>query len=172
MRITINKVVDAFWLFYESIHDKEFRKTKNFHQMGERELAPLVRTFLLGAFGYQVTPEFRSHLPGNLTGQGSIDFIVGDVAVEFAVRRYDKGGSSLSNVTNATEIKKLMKFEGLSLLVLFDMSDRPYEASDIDRYREWVSLGKGNHRRYPFSVAYFYRNEENEPVYMLKRIRA
>ena len=171
MRVTITQVVDAFQLFYESIHDKEFRKTKNFHQMGERELAPLVRTFLLGAFGYRVTPEFRSHLPGSLTGRGSIDFIVGDVAVEFAVRRYDKGSSSLSTVTNSTEIKKLMKFDGLSLLVLFDMSSEPYEPADIERYRDWVSLGKGNHKRYPFSVAYFYRNEDDEPDCMLKRIR-
>lgn len=156
MQVRVRDVVAAFELLYASIHEREFRKTLPLNRYGERDLAPLVRTFLLGWFGH-VSPEARSRLPGSLTGEGSIDFIVGDVAIEFAVRRQRDRRSALSDVTNATEVKKLMKHPGRSVLVLYDFSKDAFEREDLERYREWRSLGRGNHKVSAFNVAYFFR---------------
>ncbi len=156
MATTVSEVVAAFQHLYESIHDRDFCKTLPLRTYNERTLAPLVRTFLLGWFGH-VSPEQRAALPGTLTGEGSIDFVVDGVAIEFAVRQPNKGKAALSDVTNATEIKKLLKHDGLAVLILYDFSKRPFEHEDLVRYRHWKSLGQGNHRRSAFNLAYFYR---------------
>jgi hypothetical protein len=156
VRVTVSEVVRAFEVLYDGIHDRAFRKTLPMHTYGERALAPLVRTFLLGWFG-RVSPEQRSSLPTCLTGEGSIDFVIGNVAVEFAVRRPAEGRTPLSDVTNSTEIIKLMRHDGPALLVLFDLSPRPLDREALERYRRWRSLGKGNHRKSAFNVAYFHR---------------
>lgn len=153
---TISSVVDAFRLFYDALHQREFRKTLPMNKYSERDLQPMVRTLLLGYFGH-VSPEVQSRLPGGLTGYGSIDFVVGDVAIEFAVRRPWEGRLPLSSVTNSTELRKLLLHKGKSLLVLYDFSKDPFSAEDLNRYREWQSLGKGNHKRNVFHVAYFYK---------------
>ena len=162
MATTIQEVVRAFEHLYASIHDREFRKTLPLHKYRERDLAPLVRTFLLGWFGH-VLPEQRSRLPSALTGKGSIDFVVDGVAIEFAVRRPDEGKASLSEVTNATEVHKLLKHDGLALLVLYDFSRKPFSEEDLDRYRTWKSLGQGNHKTSAFNVAYFFR-QSGRPI--------
>jgi hypothetical protein len=111
-----------------------FRKTLKFNTYNERALAPLVRTFLLGWFG-QVSPEIQSAHRGCFSGYGSIDFRVGNVAIEFAVRTRRQGNSALSDVTNANEIKKLLKYQGSAVLVLYDFSARPFTKHDLNRYR-------------------------------------
>jgi len=173
MTATINEVVVAFELLFNSCHDKDFKKTLKLNEWCEREMLPLVRTFLLGYFGESIIPEARSRLPGTLTGNGYIDFIVDDVAVEFAVRKPTASKSNVSATVNANEIKKLMKYDGLSLLVLFDFSKTPYSEEQIERFREWPSLGRGNHKKSPFNVAYFYVAKQRpvELDYYLKQIR-
>jgi hypothetical protein len=155
--IRIKQIVNAFALLYAAIHDRHFRKTLKFNTYNERALAPLVRTFLLGWFGH-VSAEVQSVLPGSLTGYGSIDFLIGNVAVEFAVRRRQEGKSPLSDVTNSNEIKKLIKHPGPAVLVLYDFSARPFDKDDLNRYRDWRSLGQGHHKISSFNVAYFYRS--------------
>ena len=152
MPVAVRDVIGAFEILYESLFDRGFRKTYGFHEFGERELLPLVRVFLLGWFG-GVTPELQSKLAGGLTGKGRIDFLVGDVAVEFAVRRPRDRKATLSQVTNATEMKKLMQFDGRAVLILFDFSASPFNREDLTRYRDWPSLGKGNHKRSAFNAA-------------------
>jgi hypothetical protein len=172
--VRIGEIVDAFALLYAAIHDRHFRKTLKFNTYNERALAPLFRTFLLGWFG-QVSPEAQSALPGSLTGCGSIDFLIGNVAVEFAVRRRQEGKSPLSDVTNSNEIKKLIKHQGPAVLVLYDFSAQPFDKDDLNRYRDWRSLGQGNHRISPFNVAYFYRSPgrpiSNQPITLNVRPR-
>ncbi len=158
MATTVQQIVQAFEHLYESIYDREFRKTLPLHQYSERELAPLVRSFLLGWFGH-VSPEKRCRLPGSLTGQGAIDFVVDGVAIELAVRRPGEGKAALSDVTNATEVRKLLKHDGLAVLILYDFSSRPFEQEDLARYRSWKSLGQGNHKMSAFNVAYFCRRK-------------
>lgn len=169
MTITVQEVVEVFEFLFDSLNRRDFRKTLPLNKMNERQLLPLVRTYLLGRF-WDVTPEARSSLPGSLTGRGSIDFVVGDVAIEFAVRRPTDPRRNLSEVHNATEIKKLLRHDGRAVLILFDFSRSPFEETDIDRYRKWPSLGKGNHKISAFNVAYFYR-QNRETRYIKKNIR-
>lgn len=173
MAVTIKEVTVAFDLLYKSLLKKDFSKSAKLHLWGESDLLLLVRAFLLGYFGHSVTPEAKAKLPGSLSGNGRIDFVIGDVAVEFAVRRPDQRKATLSAVTNSSEVKKLMKFNGKALLVLFDFSKAPFAEEDIKRYRQWPSLGKGPHRKSPFNVAYFHRGsgKSASPQVIKRRIR-
>lgn len=157
MAITIKEVVEAFDLLFSSMHRREFCKTLRLVDFTEREIQPLVRTFLLGYFGESLVPEAKAKLPGSLSGLGRIDYMIENVAVELAVRNKGKAKSKISSSVNTTEVKKLMKHDGLSLLVLFDFSDDPAHESDIESFRQWPSLGKGNHKKSAFNVAYFYK---------------
>jgi hypothetical protein len=173
MAITVTEVVEAFDLLFNSLHRKEFKKTLRLNEWGEQELLPLVRTFLLGYFGESLVPEAKSKLPGSLSGHGYIDFVIDNVAVEFAVRKPTAAKSNVSASVNVTEIKKLMKHDDLALLVLFDFSKTPYTEEQIERFREWPSLGKGNHKKSAFNVAYFFLEKLRPltPSYFLKNIR-
>ena len=156
MSICIGTVVEAFELLFASLLTKRFSKSLKLHEWGERDLLPLVRTYLLGYFGESLVPEAKSALPGTLSGNGRLDFIVGGVAVELAVRKPTAGKSNLSASVNSSEVKKLMKYDGHALLVLFDFSKTPYTSEQIEAFRDWPSLGKGNHKKSPFNVAYFF----------------
>jgi hypothetical protein len=152
---SVKAVVEAFELLYTSLHSREYRKSLNLHECGERELLPIVRCFLLGYFG-KITPELARQLPGTSTGTGRIDFCVDGVAVEFAVRKPLGSKSKLSAVTNSTELKKLLKYDGKALLVLFDFSKDHFSDEELERFRDLPSLGHGNHKYSAFNVAYFY----------------
>ena len=73
-------------------------------------------------------------------------------------------------MTNATEIKKLIRYDGRAVLILFDLSASPFERSDLERYRDWQSLGRGNHRRSAFNVAYFHRKPGKHRVSEIIRL--
>lgn len=162
MATAVRDIVGAFEVLYDSLFDRDFRKSYRFHEYSERELLPLVRMFLLGWFG-AVEPELRSKLPGCLTRRGRIDFVIDGVAVEFAVRRPGERKAALSEVTNSTEIKKLLQFDGRAVLILFDLSASPFDRATLARYRDWPSLGRGNHRTSAFNVAYFHRKGGRKP---------
>ena len=152
MAVTVKEVIDAFDLLFSSLHRKEFTKTLRLNEWGEQELLPLVRTYLLGYFGESLVPEAKTKLPGSLSGDGYIDFLIDNVAVEFAVRKPTAAKSNVSASVNSAEVKKLMKHDGLALLVLFDFSKTPYTEEQIENFRDWPSLGKGNHKKSPFNV--------------------
>ena len=159
---TIKEISAAFQVFYEGLRDKQFTKSLYLDHWSERDLLPLVRTFLLGWFGKgRVAPEVMSKLPGKLTGMGRLDFVIHDVAVELAVRR--KGGqrSNLSAAVNSDEILKLMKFDGKAVLILLDFTDDPLDDAALEKFRDWKSLGQGNHKKSPFNVSYHYRDPES-----------
>lgn len=156
MSISIKSIREAFGLLFESIHDRDFRKTIPLHQWSEKELLPLVRTFLLGRFGH-CFPETSVRLPHCSSTQGRVDFLIGNIAVEFAVRRPGDQKAPLSTRVNRDEMIKLMLHDGPGLLVLFDFSRYPFNEEDIERFRDYPSLGKGNYRKSPFHVAYYYK---------------
>lgn len=89
--------------------------------------------------------------------------MIDDVAVEFAVRKPTAARSNVSATVNSTEVKKLMKHDGKALLVLFDFSDTPYSEEQIESFRNWPSLGRGNHRKSAFNVVYFFV-EKRKPL--------
>ncbi|GCE80637.1 hypothetical protein [Komagataeibacter oboediens] len=156
MAVSIKAVREAFGLLYQSIHDSDFRKTLDLNHWNEKELLPLVRTFLLGYFGH-CYPEVCVRLPTCGTKQGRVDFMIGNIAVEFAVRRPHDHKAPLSARVNRDEMIKLMLYDGPALLVLFDFSRYPFSAEDIERFRDYPSLGRGNFRRSPFNVAYYFK---------------
>jgi hypothetical protein len=157
MAVTIKDVVEAFDLLFASVHRKEFCKTLRLKEFTEQELHPLVRSFLLGYFGESLIPEAKAILPGSLSGVGRFDYLIGNVAVELAVRNKGRAKANISSSVNTNEVKKLMKHDGLSLLVLLDFSESPANDADISRFRDWPSLGKGSHKKSSFNVAYFYK---------------
>ena len=161
---TVKEVIEAFDLLYKALHDREFRKSMRFNEWSEKELLPIVRSFLLGFFG-SVTPEFQVRLPGTKSGMGRLDFLIDNVAVELAVRRPGDHKGPLSDKVNATEAKKLMLHDGLAVLVLFDFSKSPFQYEDLNRFRDWPSLGKGNHNRSAFNVSYHYIENARKRIY-------
>lgn len=165
--MTVTEVINSFEYLFSSLWRKEFVKTLRLNECNERELLPLVRCYLLGWFRHNVTPEVQGKLPGSLSGSGRLDFMIGDVAVEFAVRRPGAPKATLSAYVQAPEMKKLMKHDGLALLVLFDFSDFPFSEEQIEAFRDWPSLGRGNHRKSPFNVVYFYV-EKKRPLRLNK----
>lgn len=175
MAITIKQVRDAFELLYESIHDRGFRKTLRLNEWSEKELLPLVRSFLLGYFGH-CYPEVSVRLQSAPSGWGRIDFQIGDVAVEFAVRRPLDRKGPLSSKVNTTEMIKLMMYDGPGVLVLFDFSMHPFDDEDIERFREYPTLGRGNFHSSAFNVAYYYiksaRPRQYACIYKNIRVRS
>ena len=156
MAITINKIEDAFFLLYKNFHDKNFTKSISLKHKTESQLLPLVRTALLGFFK-QVIPERQIHTPWTKSKHSYIDFCVDKTAIEFAVRNPGKSKSNITPNTNKPEIKKLLKWNsGPAVLVLFDFSDTPLDGDAIEQYRVHPSLGKGNHKKSPFTILYFY----------------
>ena len=165
---SVSKVIDAFTLLYAGLRDPGFRKSLPLDRWSERQLLPLVRTFLLGYFGPRARPEYGTVLPGALTGQGRVDFLVYGVAVELAVRRPWCPRCFLLPRENETEVIKLMKHDGLGLLVLFDFSRNGLSEEELGRYRNLPSLGQGNHSKSPFSVVYF--GLDGDPVRLNVRV--
>lgn len=165
---SVSQVIDAFTLLYAGLRDPGFRKSLPMDRWSERQLLPLVRTFLLGYFGPRARPEHGTVLPGALTGQGRVDFLVYGVAVELAVRRPGCPKADLLPRANRSEVVKLMKHEGLGLLVLFDFAKNGLSEEELARYRNLPSLGQGNHSRSPFSVVYF--GLKQDPVRLNVRV--
>ncbi|MCA0890492.1 hypothetical protein [Qipengyuania flava] len=164
----VTQVIDAFELLYSGLRDSSFRKSLPLDQWSEKQPMPLVRTFLLGYFRPKARPEFGTVLPGALSGHGRVDFIVYGVAVEFAVRRPWCPRSDLMPRVNRTEVLKLMKHRGRALLVLFDLARDGLEDHHLAGYRALPSMGRRNHSRSPFSVAYF--GLRGEPVRLNVRV--
>lgn len=154
---TIADIHSAFELLFKALCDKSFTKTLNLEHWGERDLLPLVRVFLLGYFGECVIPEAQVKLPGASIDMGRVDFIVDGVAVEFAVRKPTDSHSTVGKANNTSEVKKLLKYNGKALLVLFDFSTSPLSSDDLEAYREIPPLGRGNHVTTPFQLSYFFK---------------
>lgn len=157
MTVSIVDVVDAFEYLYEKLLDPRFAKTGRFEDYYERDLLPLVRTYLLGRFD-DVEAEVAGSLPTSRSRWGRIDFRVGDIAVEFAVSpKWSPSKYRVTADTNNTELQKLLRWQGPAVLVLFDFSSKRLCDADLDAFRVLPRMGRGNWRRSPCHVAYFCR---------------
>jgi hypothetical protein len=166
---TVEEVVDAFEYLYTNLLDPEYARSTKYGFYKEQELLPLTRAFLLGYFADQMQAEHWSTLPGCPTKYGRIDFVVGGVAVELAVRKRGTGKRHLMPTVNVTEVKKLLCWKGKAVLILFDFDDDHLGVEDIKEYRELPSLGKGRWKKSPFNVAYFYRAGKPREVSLIRR---
>ena len=88
--------------------------------------------------------------------KGRLDFKVDGIGIELAVRKSSAPQSSLLPQVNNSEISKLLKFKGKSLLVLLDYSSSPLHEIELDAYREYQISGKGNHKPSPYNLIYIY----------------
>lgn len=174
MAVGVDEVVEAFRYLYENLLDRDYAKSAGFEHYSESELLHIVRAFLLGYFWDDMRAELASSLPGAATGAGRIDFVVGKVAVELAVRRNgSRGKRALCARENVTEVKKLMRWDGPGVLVLYDFGAPPLSQADLAAYRELPSLGSGNWRTSSWQVAYFRRvGRPRKPELTRLRVRA
>ena len=170
MAASIKEVRRAFTDLYASSFDRNFRKTIRLDKGNEKDHLPFVRFFLLGFFG-GLEPESKTYYPGCKTGWGKFDFMVGKTAIEFAVRRKEHGPGAALERVNKSEIIKLMKYKGRSILVIFDYSPNPLSKVQLNGYRKLPSLGKGNHNKFPLNLLYLYR-EDKEIKYHFLNIQA
>jgi hypothetical protein len=153
---TLKEVAAAFEHVFETMHDPGFRKSIRLSALSERQLLRYTKFFLLGWFGRTALEVERTvAFPWTETGKGRVDFSIGEVAIEVAVRNPTQGPSTLLSRVNAPEMVKLIKHRGPAMLVLFDFSRSPLSDADLEAYRDVPSLGQGNHARSPFNVYYF-----------------
>lgn len=157
---TINEVTNAFEHLYQAMYDHKFIKKSGFRDKGEKSLLPLVRYYLLGYFG-KLEPELKIQMEECQSGY--IDFLIDKIAVEFAVKTQKQRRTNLQRNQNETEIKKLMLYEGRSILVLFDFSENVEDdvvSQLLENYRILPAIHQGKDI-YPFNVVYFYINQDN-----------
>ena len=168
-RVSIKEVREAFEVLFDALLDPAFRKTSDFRQLSERPLLSYIRFFLLGWFG-DVAPEARARLAAGRSGR--FDFLVGNTAIEVAVKSSSAYfGNPLAFPTNYSEIVKLLKHDGPSILVLLDFSKKPAfpEKKSLDAYYGSFVAGKGNHKTSSFTVLY-YRNVPGPDRSILLRV--
>lgn len=164
---TIDQIAEATKEFYDLTVTPTFSKSLKLNKVGERRLLPLYGAFLFGKFG-RVDREVRAKL--GKSANARIDFQVGNTAIELAVRKPRAPKSGLSKSVNRDEIEKLLRHNGLSALVLLDYSRSPFTSEELENFRNWPSLGKGNHNLTPFNVIYCYRSEGHTSI-IKKNIR-
>lgn len=156
---TITAVTEAISDCWDVLHDPGFAKTIRFESVGERPLLPLVGMFLAGRFP-QVAREQRAALPGSGSGAGRLDYVIGDVAIELAVRKDGQATTKLMPEENTTEVRKLLKHPGSAVLVLFDFASKHVDVEALEEaYRDWrtqCGIGEGNHKLSAFNVRYFH----------------
>lgn len=166
MTTPIKEVRRAFSELFAASFDRDFRKTIRLDKSNEREHLPFVRFYLLGFFG-GLEPEKKTIYPEAKTGWGKFDFMIDKTAIEFAVRKEKQGPSAALQRVNRSEMIKLMKYEGRSILVIFDYSDNHVSKEQLSQYRELPSLGKGNHHKFPLNILYLYREDKEIKSYFL-----
>jgi len=155
MQASIKSIEESFSLLFANIISSEFSKTLHLESWNEKKLLPLIRTFLLGYYG-KVMPEKTVKNPIADKKRGRIDFLIGNTAVELAVRAKGKSKYKITARTNRYEIAKLLKHRGRAVLILFDFTKEPLSEEDLQQFRNLPAFGKGNHCKTSFSILYFY----------------
>ncbi|MGA7578072.1 MAG: hypothetical protein ACLQUW_03310 [Desulfobaccales bacterium] len=168
--ITISQIKKAFMLLYSGILDKNISKQMWFNHYKEKDLLPCIRLYLLGYFQNNFEPEKSTSHPYSYSGEGRFDFLIGDVAVEFAVRTPECSSRKLKLCDNTDEIAKLTKYPGDAVLILFDFSKNILAASDLEQYNQLPSLGRGV-KRYPLSILYYYKDNQGTFKALRKNIK-
>jgi len=167
--ITINQIKKAFFSLYKGIVNERFSKQNWFSYRTEQKLLPCIRFFLLGYFENTFEPEASAFNPYSNTGKGRFDFLIGDVAVEIAVRTPYCSSKKIEKCYNEDEIAKLSKYSGPSALVLFDFSDDGLTDAALNEYT-LLSLGKGV-KRNSYSLLYYFKDNEVTPTVVRKNIK-
>ena len=155
-RVSIKEISDAFELLFESLENGDFKKTTAFEKWTERKFLLPIRFFLLGWFGH-VKAEAAARK--TLHRKGRFDFLIENTAIEVAVQiGASSPNKSLAMSNNQSEVTKLLKHSGPSILVLIDLRKTPSLSKEkLAEYRSARIKGKGNHNATSFTVLYFHR---------------
>lgn len=161
--VTIDSVQDAFSDFYKITQDRNFVKSKLSHVQleGEQPLLGYLAFFLHGHFGHRLSRESWVEHMLKPSGQGRVDFMIGATAVEVAVRTQDYNKNKLLN-DNRSEVAKLLRYDGLAVLVLLDYHNEPLDKDELsDFYRKLKPL-HGNTRVSSYTILYFHKCGNDE----------
>ena len=165
---SIQAIASSFSLLYQFLQHRPFTKSKKMDTWDERDLLPLVRFFLLGKFGHIVQPEYNVQVRIDPPKNGRIDFRIGKVAVEFAVRSKSRSKAKVSAPANSSEVRKLAFYQGKAILVLFDYSDTPYTRGQLREYRKIPNFKSPVGTPSAFNLLYYNLNAKSErPYYSL-----
>ncbi|MGQ9366221.1 hypothetical protein [Azospirillum sp. ST 5-10] len=147
-----------FEYLFRNLCNPDFCLTYKCHTWNERDLLPLIRFYLLGAYGDKLVPEYWVRHAFAQHGDGRVDFLIGRTAVEVAVQPEQGTRGKLTRSANTDECVKLMQHDGPSALVLFDFARvRTLSPQDLADYRDTPSLGRGNWSVSGFNILYFHR---------------
>tara|TARA_B100000315_G_C14197248_1_gene415988 strand:+ start:44 stop:571 length:528 start_codon:yes stop_codon:yes gene_type:complete len=174
--MSINQVKESFLLLHKQMRKKDFSKTKYFDWWKEQDILTHVRFYLLGYF-QKIKSEVQTELIGSPTKVGYFDFVINNVAIEFAIRRPVTHATDIAFNKNYTEILKLMRRKKLhknlkyGVLVLLDFSGRCLKNEHFEAYRCSTDLLSGNYKKDTFSILYIHIDENNQSECIRKEIR-
>lgn len=163
----VKSIVDVIQLF----RDKSISKTMQMSHMNEKKLLPYLRFYLAGKYGKSLSVEIPCKYKIKKRTivheyDGRIDFKIGNVAVEIAVRTTNGNPTTLVTSSNEDELIKLMLYKNAStrLLILIDFSKAELRFDLlIDRMRDIATnlrVGSGN-KKHKFTAAYIDASENN-----------
>ena len=168
---SVDSIATAFAHLYSGLQQRRLTKAKKMSGWNEQKLLPLVRFYLFGRFGTILQPEFQISTCSTQKTKGRLDFLIGKVAVEFAVRNDGKGRGNVSSRMNRPEVRKLSYYPGKSVLVLFDFSTQPYSRRELNEFRRMKPfidpLGKPS----AFNVLYYNVSAAQDRPYFKLNVR-
>lgn len=151
---TVTQLRGAFELLYKSLLTHQFRHELRLSDYLEKDLRPVIRAMLLGVASQNPNMAVQRRAPETLLGFRHIDFIIDDIAIDIAVRMPRQGDQSISRITPSGQLRKLLRYKGPSLLVIFDFCGNPYPTDTFQRYRDWDGLRNAHGS---LNVLYFFR---------------
>ena len=168
---SIDTIATAFAHLYSGLQQPRLTKAKKMSGWNEQQLLPLVRFYLYGRFGSILQPEYPISTWSNKSTKGRLDFLIGKIAVEFAVRNNGKGRGNVSPGLNRPEVRKLSYYPGKSVLVLFDFSGSPYTRRDLNSFRRMKPFLNALGEPSAFNVLYYNTQAATDKPYFKLNVR-
>ncbi len=129
-------VKDSLLYFHDLVFNREFMRAFSLVDVmgSEREVSLPLRFFLAGIFN-DVFPESNAHekLQLGIGRPNQIDFKIGNLALEIATRSEKEPFGKLRKENNVSEIRKLLKHDGKSILALLDFKDYMEDDEKLDK---------------------------------------
>ena len=168
---SIDSIATAFAHLYTGLQKRRLTKAKKMSGWNEQKLLPLVRFFLFGKYGTILQPEYPISTWSTKQTNGRLDFLIGKVAVEFAVRNDGKGRGNISSKLNRPEVRKLSYYPGKSVLVLFDFSTTPYTRRELNEFRRMKPFIDPRGKPSSFNVLYYNTAAAEDHPYFKLNVR-
>jgi len=170
MSTTACQVMEGLEYRFCSLWRKMFVRKLRLHECSERELLVLVRYYLSGAITDQFAPEVTRKLLDAVRCNGYIDFVTDDVVdrAGLAFRGLGVVILTVSIAVTSAEIKKLVKYDGKALPVMFDFSETPYSETRFRCLQNKTSNIKRNRSNGIQRGSFLYRSQLINFIEILK----